>query len=168
MRHGSLGLLALILSLSIATARAAAPPIVGFVDVAYLIDNSPQSLKARERLESEFMPRQREVTELRGERDRVRSELAEVEAVDEAAKQRGELDLRAIERRLQRLEQAFREDLNIKRNNELKSVRDHVLESVTTFARQEGFDLILTDGVLFASGGVDVTQRVLKLLRTQP
>ncbi len=151
-----------------ASVQAAPSPVVGFVDVAYLIDNSPQSLKARERLEGEFMPRQQELTELRGERDRANTALTELDAAEETAKQSGESDLRAIERRLKRLEQAFREDLNIKRNVELKSVRDRVLESVANFARQEGFDLILTDGVLYASASIDVTQRVLEQLRTQP
>lgn len=168
LRHGLLGLLAMLVAISSAQSLAATSPVIGFVDIAYLIDNSPQSLQARERLEAEFLPRQQELTELREERSRAESDFTGVDNEDSELLQRGERGIRAIERRIQRLEQAFREDLNIKRNNELKSVRTRVLESVAVFARQEGFDLILTDGVLFASASVDVTQRVLEQLRKQP
>lgn len=168
LRQGLMGLLALLVVFSSAQSMAAIPPVIGFVDIAYLIDHSPQSLQARERLEAEFLPRQQELTELREERSRVESDSTGVDNEDSELLQRGERDIRSIERRIQRLEQAFREDLNIKRNNELKSVRTRVLESVAVFARQEGFDLILTDGVLFASASVDVTQRVLEQLRKQP
>lgn len=165
LRASILGL-CLALALASAAGRAADDaPVIGFVDIAYLIDNSPQSQRARERLEAEFLPRQQELTELRDERARAESALTGVDG-DEGA--RAERDLRALERRLQRLEQAFREDLNIKRNDELKRVRTEVLESVAVFARQQGFDLILTDGVLYASTSVDVTQRVLEQLRGRP
>lgn len=168
LRRWSLGLLlALSVALVSPPALAVTAPVIGFVDIAYLIDNSPQSLKARERLEKEFLPRQQELTELREERSRVESKVTGVDTENTNESQSVERDLRAVERRLQRLEQAFREDLNIKRNNELKSVRDRVLESVAVFAREQGFDLILTDGVLFASSSVDVTQRVLEHLRKQ-
>lgn len=168
LRGWSLGLLLTLSASLIAPAIAATAPVIGFVDIAYLIDNSPQSLKARERLEAEFLPRQQELTELREERSRVESKITGVETENTEAAQSNVRELRAVERRLQRFEQAFREDLNIKRNAELKSVRDRVLESVAVFARQEGFDLIITDGVLFASASVDVTQRVLEHLRKQP
>lgn len=161
-------LLVLLASIGSSQSFAAGAPVIGYVDIAYLIDNSPQSVQARERLEAEFLPRQQELTELREERSRVESNVTGVESEGSESTQRGERDLRAIERRLQRLEQAFREDLNIKRNSELKNVRTRVLESVAVFARQEGFDLILTDGVLFASASVDATQRVLEQLRKQP
>ena len=168
LRQGLMGLLAMLAAFSSSQSMAEASLVIGFVDIAYLIDHSPQSLQARERLETEFLPRQQELTELREERSRVESDFTGVDSEDSELLQRGERDIRAIERRIQRLEQAFREDLNIKRNNELKSVRTRVLESVAVFARQEDFDLILTDGVLFASASVDVTQRVLEQLRKQP
>lgn len=169
LRQWSLGLLMIAISSPLlALTPTAVSPVLGFVDIAYLIDNSPQSLKARERLEQEFEPRQKELSELRGEHDREVSRLAGVNAANAEAAQQSGRDRRAAERRLRRLEKAFQEDLNIKRNNELKSVRDRILESVTAFARREGFDLIFTDGVLFASTRMDVTQRVLEQLRKQP
>lgn len=139
---------------------------IGFVNVGYLIDNSPQAEAATERLELEFQPRQREVTETRGLLDSLREEVAEAEENNEGTT---ELQRRIaeIERRLVRTEQAFREDLNIQRNIELRNVREKVLQSVADFANAQGFDVILTEGVVFASERIDVTERVLQQLREQ-
>lgn len=139
---------------------------VGFVDVGYLIDNSPQAEAATERLEIEFQPRQREVTETRELLDALRAELAEVSSDDERSI---ELQRRIVEleRRVLRTEQAFREDLNVQRNIELRNVREEILQSVAAFAEAQGFDFLLTDGVVFASDRVDVTERILKQLREQ-
>lgn len=139
---------------------------IGFVNVGYLIDNSPQAEAATERLELEFQPRQREVAETRGLLDSLRGEVAEAEENNEETT---ELQRRIaeIERRLVRTEQAFREDLNIQRNIELRNVREEVLQSVADFANAQGFDVILTEGVVFASERIDVTERVLQQLREQ-
>ena len=139
---------------------------IGFVNVGYLIDNSPQAEAATERLELEFQPRQREVAETRGLLEALRAEAADAE---ESHEQATELQRRIveIERRLVRTEQAFREDLNIQRNIELRNVREKVLQSVADFANSQGFDVILTDGVVFASERIDVTERVLQQLREQ-
>lgn len=139
---------------------------IGFVNVGYLIDNSPQAAAATKRLELEFQPRQREVAETRGLLDALREEATNAE---DGAEETVELQRRIVEleRRLVRTEQAFREDLNIQRNIELRNVREEVLQSVAAFANAQGFDVILTDGVVFASERVDVTERVLQQLREQ-
>ncbi len=139
---------------------------IGVVDVGYLIDNSPQAEAATERLEIEFQPRQREVTETRQLLDALREEAAEVE---DDAERSTELQRRIveIERRLVRAEQAFREDLNVQRNIELRNVREDILKSVADFATAQGFDVLLTEGVVFASDRVNVTERILQQLREQ-
>ncbi|MEM6987247.1 MAG: OmpH family outer membrane protein [Pseudomonadota bacterium] len=149
-----------------APAFAADGARIGFVNLGYLIDNSPQAEAAKERLELEFQPRQREVAETQGLLDALRAEAAEAE---ENSEQLVELQRRIveIERRLVRTEQAFREDLNIQRNIELRNVREKVLLSVDEFATAQGFDVILTDGVVFASERIDVTERLLQQLREQ-
>jgi len=157
----------LVLTLVASPLLIAAEPVIGFVDIAYLIDNSPQSLQARQRLEEEFLPRQQELAELREEKVRLDAKLANLASDEVTAIADIERETRALTRRTQRVEQAFREDLNVKRNRELKKVRDQIIESVNAFARDQGFDLVLTDGVLFASTSVDITQRVLETLRAK-
>lgn len=139
---------------------------IGVVNIGYLIDNSPQAEAATERLELEFQPRQKEVAETRGLLEALR---AEASATEDSEDRDVELQRRIVEleRRLVRTEQAFREDLNVQRNIELRTVREEVLKSVSDFATAQGFDVILTEGVVFASERIDVTERVLQQLREQ-
>ena len=63
---------------------------------------------------------------------------------------------------MRRDEQDFREELNIQKNNEFKKVRLSVMEAINQLAKDQGFDLILSDGVLFSSKRFDLTEQVLE------
>ncbi len=65
---------------------------------------------------------------------------------------------------MRRAEQDFREELNIQKNSEFKNVRVLVLEAIADFGKRENYDLIVSDGVLFANPRVDVTERILESL----
>ncbi|OED38310.1 hypothetical protein AB833_20370 [Chromatiales bacterium (ex Bugula neritina AB1)] len=138
---------------------------VGFVDIPYLIDKAPQAQAASNRLETEFAPRQagikaqkRALAELRGKLDGDDGELAESERATV------EREFRKTERRVKRDEQEFREELNIQKNQEFKQVRIYVLDAIASFAKEHSYDLIISDGVLFANKNVDVTEQVLREL----
>lgn len=138
---------------------------IGFVDIPYLIDKAPQALEAEQRLETEFAPRQ---AELQQQRD----QLAELTAklndntleLPEADQIRLDRETRGLERRIKRSEQDFREELNIQKNNEFKKVRILVLEAIASFGKTHKYDLIVSDGVLFAAKRIDVTERILETL----
>ncbi len=146
-------------------AQTAALSRIGFVDIPYLIDRAPQALEAEQRLESEFAPRQAELEEQRnelaalvGKLDDAKLELAEAEIAQL------DRESRSLERRIKRSEQDFREELNIQKNNEFKNVRVLVLEAIAEFGKQHDYDLIVSDGVLFANKRIDVTERILESL----
>ena len=139
--------------------------VIGFVDVPRLIDKSPQSLAAGTRLEKEFAPRQ---NRLKAERSKLKkmSDKLEKEALVMTNTQRSqlELDIRKLERSLKRDEQDFREELNIKKNNEFKKVRQLVLKSILQFAKRDEYDLILSEGVVFAHKRIDITEQIIKIM----
>lgn len=148
-----------------ASASDAALSRIGFVDIPYLIDKAPQALEAEQRLETEFAPRQ---AELRSQRE----QLAELTArlndntleLPEADQIRLDRETRGLERRIKRSEQDFREELNIQKNNEFKKVRILVLEAIARFGKTHEYDLIISDGVLYANKRIDVTERILESL----
>lgn len=139
---------------------------VGYVDIPYLIDKSPLSEKASKRLEKEFAPRQKK---LKSERSLLRSKRNKLEkdGLIMSASERVELEqeIRQIERRLKRDELDFREELNIQKNNEFKKVRISILEAISSYAKSRKYDLVISDGVLFASDQVDLTEAILASLR---
>jgi len=164
------GLVLMLLALCVTPAvvadeNNAALSRIGFVDIPYLIDKAPQALEAEQRLETEFAPRQ---TELQQQRD----QLAELTAklndntleLPEADQIRLDRETRGLERRIKRSEQDFREELNIQKNNEFKKVRILVLEAIASFGKTHKYDLIVSDGVLFAAKRIDVTERILETL----
>lgn len=149
------------------TAAQDAAPLsrIGFVDIPYLIDRAPQALEAEQRLESEFAPRQRELERQRAELAAMSARLAD-SALSMDDENRAQLDreTRGLERRIKRDEQDFREELNIQKNNEFKKVRVLVLEAIARFGKRHDYDLIVSDGVLYANERIDVTERILDSL----
>jgi len=139
---------------------------IGFVNVGRLIAESPQAASAMESLQQEFAPRQREViamqTKFKDQQEQIQRDL-EVMGPDE--RRNAERDLRKEERELARNQQEFTEDINLRRNEELGKLQRELLNEVQTFARQSGYDLVVSDGVLFASEAIDITEQVLSGLK---
>ncbi|MFO7640514.1 MAG: OmpH family outer membrane protein, partial [Candidatus Competibacteraceae bacterium] len=76
-------------------------------------------------------------------------------------------DIRNQARELKRTSDEFREDFNLRRNEELGKFQKQVLDVINSVASEEGFDLVVNDGAtLYASSRVDVTDKVLSRLTT--
>ena len=169
-RLGVAGRLALavvaVQSLSLATPAAAESDTrIGFVDIPYLIDRAPQALEAEKRLEAEFAPRQEELEMQREEFASLGARLADpASGLSDDEREQLDREMRALERRIKRSEMDFREELNIQKNDEFKTVRVLVLEAIASFGKQHDYDLIVSDGVLFANPRIDVTERILESL----
>jgi len=141
---------------------------LGFVDIPYLIDKAPTAVEAALRLEKEFAPRQLRLQKQQKSLDEKRYLLEKEGLVMSIQKRRLlEKEIRRLKRKKDRNEQDFREDLNIQKNNEFKKVRRSVMEAIAQLAKDDHYDLILSDGVLFASKRTDLTQKLLNLLKGQ-
>jgi len=158
----------LISILAIVAAVAAAPATaqdlrIGVVNVQVLMERAPQTKEAMDALQEEFAPRQREFAakqkELEDMAEKIQKDLA---VMGETERRNAEMDLRDLRRDVARLESEFREDLNLRQNEELQKLQRSVLKEVQDYAQQEGYDLIVGDGVLFASSAVNITEAVLR------
>lgn len=159
----ALACIGLLISLIVST-QAIAETKIGFVDIPYLIDKAPQALEAESRLEMEFAPRQ---AELQIQRDELAEMTARLESETDLSENESdplERQARALERRLKRDERDFREELSIQKNNEFKKVRILVLEAIGQFGKSNHYDLIVSDGVLYANKSIDVTEEILDYL----
>lgn len=147
-----------------ATTGFAADVKIGFVDIPYLIDEAPQARAASIRLEQEFAPRQALIKARKSDLNTLRSKL-EDEDLGQTERASIEREFNKTERRVKRDEQEFREELNIQKNQEFKQVRVFVLDAIAAFAKLNQYDLIISDGVLFANKKIDVTDQVLLQLQ---
>jgi outer membrane protein len=162
--------------LAVSTLAAATPALavavdlkIGVVDPARLVQESPQAKTAIAALEAEFGPKQRQLEQaakdLKARQEKARTQAA---TMSEAEKNKTERELRDAERELTRRANEFQEDVNVRRNEELSRVQRVVLQEVQTYAKANGFDLVLADGVLFATPSLDITGPVLQNLQSKP
>lgn len=139
---------------------------IGYVDVPFLIDNSPQAKEASSQLEEEFGTVQQELQQEQQEYQRLQQKLQKDGLVmSDSERQEIEQRMRELRRDIQRNEETFREELNIRRNDAFKQVRSAVLQAVENLAEEEGYDLIVGQGALYASDGVNLTERVLERMK---
>jgi outer membrane protein len=141
---------------------------IGVVSVPQLIEESPQAKGAMQALQDEFMPRRREIEtqqkELKAREERLTRDSA---VMSEAERTKAEKDLRDGQRDLARRQNEYVEDLNVRRNEELGKLQRTLLQEVQTYARAQGFDLVIGDGVLFAKDGINITSAVLSNLQAR-
>lgn len=160
--------LLLLLVLLLATSPALAADIkVGVVNAAKVMEDAPQAEAARKRLEQEFAPRDKKLVAAQKAIRQLEEKLERDGSImSDRERMKVERDLGAQRRDIRREQEAFREDFNMRRNEELGKLQRQVSEVIVKLAREKGFDLILTDGVLYASDKVDITELVLKRLQS--
>jgi outer membrane protein len=81
----------------------------------------------------------------------------------ESDRRNKEGELGRLNRDLQRLQREFREDLNLRRNEEYQKIIERANKIVQQIAEAEKYDLIFQDAV-YRSPRIDITDKVLKAL----
>jgi len=141
---------------------------IGFVNAARVLEESPQADVARKQLEKEFAPRDQAIVGMQKDLKEMEDKLARDAAVMSESEQRKlERDVLSQKREIKRKKEEFREDLNIRRNEAFERLRKRVFEVIVAIAEQKKFDLIVSDGVVFASKRIDITQEVVDQLKTE-
>lgn len=161
-------LVATALALPVSLAQAADVKL-GFVSIAKILNSAPQAESASKRLEQEFAPRQKGLVEAQKALRKEEEKLAKDGAVmSESQRRKLESEIRNQARELKRTSDEFREDFNLRRNEELGKFQKQVLEVINSVAKEEGFDLVINDSAtLYFSPQVDVTEKVLKRLNSR-
>ncbi len=158
-----LAMLAVVAFAGSAPATVQAEVKVGVVNMAQLLDQAPQARAVIEALQDEFAPRQRDVVsrtnELRELEERFERDVA---VLGDDERRNMERQLRDGQRDLQRRQNEFVEDLNLRRNEELGKLQRSLMEEIQAYARRANYDLIVGEGVLYASTAVDITPNILQ------
>jgi outer membrane protein len=140
---------------------------IGVINVARLIEQAPQAESVTKQLQDEFGPRQRDITAMQT-RLRTQTETFQRDSPVMGEEERLSLErqIRDGQRELERTQNVYLEDLNLRRNEELGKLQRDVLQKAQEYARAQKFDLLLADqGVIFASTAVDITEAVLAILK---
>ena len=138
---------------------------VGVVNVALLLEQAPQSQAVNAKLQEEFAPRQRDIVARRQALATQQETFQRDSSVmGEEERLNLERQIRDGQRELQRNENEYLEDLNIRRNEELGKLQRALLLQVQEYAKGAKYDLVVSD-VLYFSPAVDITAQVLTALK---
>ncbi len=162
-----LWLWALLLAVLMGPVQAAELKI-GAVNAPRVLEEAPQAEAARAALEQEFAPRDKAMLAAQQELKKLEDRLARDGAIMSESERRSlERDIVSRKRDLKREREEFSEDLNIRRNEAFEKLRRRVFQVILSIAKGEHYDLILSDGVVYASDTVDITERVIQRLKQE-
>ncbi|TMH28541.1 MAG: OmpH family outer membrane protein [Betaproteobacteria bacterium] len=137
---------------------------IGFINSERLFREAAPAKRAQQKLEKEFAGRDAEIQKLSKQIRDLQSQLEKDSVtMPEAERRNKERDLANMNRDLQRSQREFREDLNLRRNEELSAVQERANKVIQQIAVDEKFDLIIQE-VVYASPRIDITDRVIKAL----
>jgi outer membrane protein len=138
---------------------------IGYVSTVKVIEQAPQAEAALKKLETEFGPRDKKIVELQTRIKQLEEEIEKnAPVLKEGDRRAKEHEIAAHKRDARRLTQEFREDYNLRRNEELAQLQKLVERTIAEIAKQENYDLVVHEGVLYAGPKADMTEKVLKRL----
>ncbi len=136
---------------------------VGVVDTERILHESAPAMKAAQKIEKDFSARDQEIKKLMKQAGDLQDMLAKNTTLADADRRNKERELNALNVNLQRLQREFREDLNLRKNEELAVVLERANKVIQAIAESEKFDLILQEAV-YRNPRIDITDKVIKTL----
>lgn len=154
----------LLLGAALVTPALAADTKIGFVNTERLLREAPLSVAAQKKLEREFAARDQELQKLAKQARELQAQLdKDGVTMSDSERKAKERDLGNLNRDLQRQGREFREDLNLRRNEELGQIQERARKAIQDIAKAEKFDLVVEQAV-YVDPKSDITDRVMKAL----
>jgi len=161
MKKILLTLLAIMVSTNIAYAEIK----VGVVKVDQILKEAPQTAVSNKKLEKEFKIKT----------DKLKKSIASLQVKEEdfkknsitmsdTSRESASKQLQTDRIDIQRDERELREDIDLRRREEINSLQGKVNIAIEELAKKDKYDLILYSGVAYASDAVDITDEVVKAL----
>jgi len=141
---------------------------VGFVNTSRVLKEAPQARRVEERLKAEFEPREAQLKEKRQEILSIEDQLKAVDiSISANTRRKLEREIRLKVSQLKFLEQEFREDQNLRRNEEIRELQQVISRVLEQLGDSGKYDLILTEGVSYVSDKIDITAEIIDMLKLQ-
>jgi outer membrane protein len=159
-------ILVLSLGLAFSLSAGAQQLRIGYVDMKQVLDNAPQVLAGREKLDAEFRDRNDSI-----EMDEMRVEALEARLLQadmtSDSRLQIERELRELRRNITRRKEDLRDELSFRRTEEIQRLEEQINVAVQEIARRNGYDLILSSPVIYAGPDLDITDLILEQLEVE-
>ena len=140
-------LVALMAALPVAQAVAADMKI-GYVNTQRIFRDAPAAQKAAKKIESEFSRRDQDLQRMAKQLQSLQEGLEKNGmTMSESDRRNKERELNDLSRDFQRKQREFREDLNLRQNEENAAIIEKANKAIKQIAESEKFDLIVQDVV---------------------
>ena len=137
---------------------------VGVVDTERVLRESAPAMKAESKIEQEFSGRDQAIKKLMKQAKDLQATLDNDSGkLSDADRRNKERELTAMNADLQRMQREFREDLNLRKNEELAIVLEQANKAIQAIAEEGKFDLILQEAV-YRNPKIDITDLVIQHL----
>jgi outer membrane protein len=140
---------------------------IGVVDTERILRESAPAVQAEKKIEKEFESRDQEMKKVAKQAKEIQTyfEKEGLTTVD-AEHRTKERELANLNVNLQRMQREFREDLNLRKNEELALVLARANKAIKAIAESEKYDLVLQEAV-YRNPKIDITDKVLQYLATE-
>jgi outer membrane protein len=163
LRH-SHSLFAALVLWAVVHGAGAAELKIGFIDAERINRESVPAERASKQLEKEFAPRAQELQRREGQIKALQTQLEkDAMTMSESDRRTREQELARLSLDFQRMQREYREDLNLRRNQELSALFERANRVIKQIAESEKYDLILQEAV-YRNPRIDITDKVLKAL----
>ena len=143
---------------------ASAEVKIGFVNSQRILNEAPQASKAKKKLEKEFEKRDQELQKLAKQLQTLQENMEKNSVTaSESERRNKEREFGELNRDFQRKQREFREDLNLRQNDEMAAIFERVTKVIKGIAEAEKYDIIFQEAV-WASPRIDLTDKVIKAL----
>ena len=138
---------------------------IGFVNTEKLLREAPISLTAQKKLEKEFSSREQDLQKVTKQARDLQTQLdKDGVTMSETDRKNKERELANLNREFQRQSREFREDLNLRRNEELGHIQERARKVIVDIGKSEKYDIIIEQAAVYVDPKSDITDRVMKAL----
>jgi len=138
---------------------------IGYVVVEKVLKEAPQTAASNKKLEKEFKSRtdglQKKVKAVQKQEKDYNKNSVTMAADD---RQKTQKKIQNLKIEIQRIERELREDIDIRRREEIGKLQQKINEAIEEMAKTEKYDLILYQGVAYSSKEIDITDKLIKVL----
>lgn len=139
-----------------------------FINPAIILKEAPQAVAASKAMEKEFKGRETDLrTLLEGIKKQEESYNKDSAIMSEAKRKKAEEDILAKKREFRFAQQSLKEDLQLRRKETIRDLQKIISGVIQAYGKKKGYDFIFTEGVAYADESVDITQDVLKELKSK-
>ena len=138
---------------------------IGYVQVEKVLKQAPQTAASNKKLEKEFKGRSEKLKkDIKGVQTKEKNYKKNSVTMSKVERESAIKKIQNSKLDIQRVERALREDIDLRRREEISKLQVRINKAVEAVAKKESYDLILYQSVAYANKNVDITDIIIKAL----